>query len=688
MKTIIWKELRENLKWAILALLCLTLAEIYSLSHERANPRDTYNNLTLCSSAFLMVTSFGCALFGAALGAVQIVPELRRDQWAALLHRPVSGSVIFFGKVSAGLLLYFLATALPFIASIAYVTAPGQFAAPLVPGMLRPGLSDLLFGAVFYFAAMALSLHHGKWYGSRAVMAVAVVLAFAVHLKSGWPFLTPIGWATVVMLAAWGAMLSRGLVQKRSWPSRTAFVLLLLVGAGWLVLLLGVGLVVVEQWKRPAQAVTFKRFEITRDGQVLVGVSNNNGSPVSLTDMNGKPVTDERYLGNNAYGNFYQLMPMAWSFSKDLGALDRYWSGRPRSLMNYVETANGNSYASNENWYLLIQQNYFAGYDKLSRRCVGIFDSEGFKPAGSAPKPFPVRLRDSLNFSTPYLFWAGPMLYTFDFSGRSMTRFFDAGQDTIYSAMQLRQDRDKPEQIAVALQKEVRVFDAKGVQLVSIPYSHDNWGGLQMAADSAADRFYLVYEPSDWQLDQGQGVQTKSTFLDEIDGHGRVLHSYSFTEVKTPNLHSKWAEQFAKNTLPFMPVCLAAGYRAIVPLPPAEVPRNQDLLDVFAGPDRPATLGAFAILFAIAVALGALTWFWARSIGLSTNRASRWALFVFSFGLPGLLTFRLAADWPTRLRCPKCGSKRPVETAACPECHQPWPAPEPNGSEIFDLAEN
>ena len=48
---------------------------------------------------------------------MQILPELRRDQWAALLHRPVPRGTIFFGKVIAGLLLYLLATAIPFLLS-------------------------------------------------------------------------------------------------------------------------------------------------------------------------------------------------------------------------------------------------------------------------------------------------------------------------------------------------------------------------------------------------------------------------------------------------------------------------------------------------------------------------------------------------------------------------------------------
>jgi ABC-type transport system involved in multi-copper enzyme maturation permease subunit len=152
MKTIIWKELRENLKWAVLALLCLTLAENATLYQHR-DTIDAFNGVTLCSSAFLLVSAFGCSLVGAVLGALQILPELRRDQWAALLHRPAPRSTIFFGKVVAGLLLYLLATALPLLASIAYAAAPGQFPAPLVPGMILPAASDVCLGMVFYFSS-------------------------------------------------------------------------------------------------------------------------------------------------------------------------------------------------------------------------------------------------------------------------------------------------------------------------------------------------------------------------------------------------------------------------------------------------------------------------------------------------------------------------------------------------------
>jgi hypothetical protein len=107
--------------------------------------------------------------------------------------------------------------------------------------------------------------------------------------------------------------------------------------------------------------------------------------------------------------------------------------------------------------------------------------------------------------------------------------------------------------------------------------------------------------------------------------------------------------------------------------------------DSFSEPSFRVELSGMMSLFAVSVGLGILTFFWARRVGFSLGRTRMWTLFVLCFGLPGLLTFRLASDWPTRVRCPQCERPRPIATAECPCCHQPWPLPATNGAEIFDF---
>jgi hypothetical protein len=266
MKSMIWKELRENFKWAALAFFCILLAEVFVLSSRREMVGDNSGGVTLCSDAFLMVSAFGCSAVGAVLGALQILPELRRDQWASLLHRPIPRHAILLGKVVAGLLLYGLAAGLPLLASVVYVALPGHFAAPFVPGLAAPAASDLLLGTVFYFTAILLGLHSGRWFGSRGAIALGAVAVMAAHLEGGWPFALPLGAAVALLIAAWGAML--GSLVVRPWISRVALGVVILAGVGTGLLLIGAALRASAQ--RPILPYGSADFLIERDGTVLL----------------------------------------------------------------------------------------------------------------------------------------------------------------------------------------------------------------------------------------------------------------------------------------------------------------------------------------------------------------------------------------------------------------------------------
>jgi hypothetical protein len=680
MKTMIWKELRENFKWATLALLCLTLAEFYALATERDNPRDSYNDLTMCGSTFLLVTSFGCAAIGAALGVVQILPELRRDQWAALLHRPVSRSLIFFGKVIAGLILYVFATLTPFLASAAYVAAPGQFAAPLVPGMLQPGFSDIFLGLVFYFVAILLCLHRGRWFGSRGVLGLAALPVFLWHMTTGRPFLLPLIACAFFLLAAWDTMLGNGSGPSRPWLARMARILVMLAGAQtvWLIVLFG--LQFLPQNTGDSVFESFQQFEITRDGQVFFSTQHGDGSGAVVTDINGKVVTDERYVGNNTYQNLCQIEPLA-----EVGIADEYLSTEPRNLRNHVRLVM-QSYGDKELWYQLVLQNYFIGYDKLSRRCVGLFDADGFKPAGSKPRPFPEPLKTS-EFGY-LLYWSGPQLYAFDFSERTMTPLFHAQDGTIFygAANLVATDKgDKLTRVIVAMSDALRLLDSQGSLLSTIPYLHDpaTWPDIWLAASPKLDRIYLQYSPDFWFRPSPRPIRELPVYLDVVDAGGNVLHTYSHPSddfVSSPG----WEERLSTVSSPLLPALAGTIYHRFVPAPPTI---SYFAMMSYPTPALDMKISDLAIIAVITAALGVLTFIWARGVDFPLGRAVRWALFVFCFGLPGLIAFRLSADWPVRVRCPQCGRKRSIETEVCPHCHQAWPIPHSTGAEIFELEE-
>jgi hypothetical protein len=686
MKTMLWKELRENFKWATLAFLCLLLAEFYSLASPRQAYSESYNDLTLCSSAFLMVTAFGSSAFGAALALVQFLPELRRDQWAALLHRPVPRSTIFFGKVLAGMLLYFGAATLPFIASACYVATPGQFAAPLVPGMLIPGLSDLFLGPVFYFAAILLCLHRGGWFGSRGAIGLSLVPIFILHLLGGWPFLLPIFCALIYLVAAWGAMLSNGALQNRPRAGRFALVLVVMMGTETALLILVAGLQFLPAKKTVADS-TYTDFEITQDGEVFLSTQHGDGSAV-LTDMNGKVVTDPRYTGNNGTQSFCQLLPFSWELRKKQSLRDSYIEQSPRNLFNYLREIDDPQ--GKEIWYLLIGRNYFIGYDRLSRRAVGICDADGFKSPTATPKPFAQPLRDSIfSFRNPRLYWSGTQLYALDFPERSMVTF-DAPNDSIYGAIAVAASylSEKLNYIAVALENQIRFFDAQGKVLMAVPYPHDpnTWTSLSIGTNDAADRIYLESMPSpDLYWTSSHPTSPKQpVYLDEIDALGNIVHTYSRPDTNSTISIVEWTFQPSILASSFLPALIGTLYSNLFPsnrLIPLET------LDNFSLPQTSfqVDLRDLAILFVSSLVFGMVALLWARHAGFSERPARRWALFVFCFGLPGMLTFRLASNWPAKVRCPQCGQRRPIETEACPSCHQLWPSPHSTGREIFDF---
>jgi hypothetical protein len=94
----------------------------------------------------------------------------------------------------------------------------------------------------------------------------------------------------------------------------------------------------------------------------------------------------------------------------------------------------------------------------------------------------------------------------------------------------------------------------------------------------------------------------------------------------------------------------------------------------------------FYALFTLAFILSVIAFLWARRAALSAARTFIWVALTLLFGLAGFLAYRLSTHWPALVRCPRCAQKRPINTTACPHCHEAWEPLPPNGAEIFGPA--
>jgi hypothetical protein len=675
MKSMIWKELRENARWGALAFFALLLGEIYALSGMRSGYFGMTSGIALCGSTFLFVSAFGCCAVGAMLGMVQILPELRRDQWASLLHRPVPRSAIFFGKVVAGLLIYIAATGLPLLVSMGYVALPGRVPAPFLPQTAIPATSDLLLGGVFYFAALLLALHRGRWVGSKAIIVLGAVAILMLHLAGGWPFLLPVLAMVVLFLAAWGAM--EGSLGLRPRLSVWALGLFLLLGAQTALLMIGAALHGLQ--RDSSRDLSTTRMVIAFDGAVMLSTSSGKDRSTVLTDMEGKPITDERYTSNGQYNN--ELYPSNLA-NRERASFGGYW-WRARSSEDWVELLTFN-YGTPELWYLIKgQRSYFVGYDRMSGRCLGYCDADGFKGADAPIRPFASEPQGERVQNLPCLYWVGSKLFTVDFGDRQLTPIADFGSERIYGALRYPNNADQT-RIAVALESEIRFFDSHGALLTSTPYAHDlhQWPVIGITATADFSRTFVQYAPDYFTYTPGRPLVQH---LDAFDGQMQRIASYTHDETIFV-MPTTWVEYFGYLTNMPVPswywtlrtqMAEAAGKR---PEPTFSDTIVASVVGLDMGNRSISMLCGFAVLLGVGAGV------WARRVGLTRGQTIGWIATTLVFGLPGFLAFRMCTAWPTQVRCPQCGQLRPAEAEACPRCRQIWQAVAPTGAEIFEVA--
>ena len=160
MKALIQKELRENLKLAMLGLIvfsAILALNIHTYSHWMKSvaaggqgQREVEMMQPLISGGFWKLSGILCAIFGFILGWFQIHNERQRDLWAFLMHRPATRTQVFFGKILAGLMLYILVTGLPLTGYLIWALAPGHIAAPFEWAMLSRRLGPDLRACLEY----------------------------------------------------------------------------------------------------------------------------------------------------------------------------------------------------------------------------------------------------------------------------------------------------------------------------------------------------------------------------------------------------------------------------------------------------------------------------------------------------------------------------------------------------------
>src|SRR5262245_46210858 len=118
MKSLIWKEWREQFKWAVLPTFLIL------------GPMGLMGVPALMDPEYLFYVHLVAALFGAVLGFLQVIAEARGDKRSLLLHRPLTRTQVFVAKSCAGLVLYLLAIGIPLASAVSLAATPGHIPQP------------------------------------------------------------------------------------------------------------------------------------------------------------------------------------------------------------------------------------------------------------------------------------------------------------------------------------------------------------------------------------------------------------------------------------------------------------------------------------------------------------------------------------------------------------------------------
>ncbi len=668
LKAMFWKECRENVNWAILGTLGLSLTLAYLVYNDGASPTlsTVWNNATL-------TLTLGAPFTGLALGLLQILPETRRDRWAFLVHRPASRTRLFFGKVLPGLFLYGLMTLLPLCGLLAWYAHSSRLAGPFDARFLLGPFAAILGGLAFYFAGLLIALRPARWYGSRTLPIVLALLA-PCAVTAAPEFWQTAGVSLVVAailaFAAWGSFTTTGQYVGQTKPARFALGLILLVGSAGVTVALLTTLFTFAEGLFPRQlgpdsASAFKSAKYEFDAQGRPYLVRDEGDAdghvrQTVTDAAGKVVPPREWRNRPAKSPLLTFTPLYTSSPGDNWG--RYSDPGRYVQMLGTETTDPQGQTQRA-WYYVSSARQIVGYDvhgaslpPASRATLyGSLGPRGFSPKADEAGRFEAGASFTVEGGLS-LIRSRHALYVYD-TARRTVRLLQASQ----SVAGIEGITSSPEAgLLVQADGLYTVYAGDRVRFTTPSNDPPAAYEVGVAVPPGGSPFYFQYQR--WEAGR------VNLHLVTVGGDGRVLGTKTLPEPPA--------------SAPSLPRLSLRAALALLLVPPALIaPATASLLW---GSD----VKQFVLMALLSVPAGllsaALAWGISRRLGDTRRTQFAWAFGVFWLGIYGVLMLTALREWPARVPCPNCGRKRVVTRAACEHCGAAFDRPALDGTEIFD----
>ncbi|HVX86259.1 MAG TPA: hypothetical protein VH253_15860 [Phycisphaerae bacterium] len=655
------RELRENLKWAAVIFVVLLAICVHGMRDASA---------MLLYALAQATTPFLAAIAGLLMGAAQAMFEVRPDNWAFVVHRPVRRGRIFAAKCAAGLGLLYGALGLPCALTAAWAAWPGHVALPFQWRMALPLTADVLSAGCYYFAGMVLLLRRARWHGTRLLpLGLAVFGTVAAYL-----LIPGFAAAAAVLLAiqaigataAWGVFSSNGEMDGPA-VTRGALGAMMYPGAlalGMFILGLSTSFNVGGHWQY---------YQVDRDGNIVRVTETiaDADRTFAFDDVAGKPLpqyehvdpNDPAYAGIFVRFNAFLVDPPALPWAARKFESDDYRSPTP-GVARLSSVAPPGVRVPFLSLYD-VPQRLIELIDPVSHRKLGSVGPAGFSAVGTAPTErfsgTPLNLA-SLAMGRAIAFPS--VVYWIELDQRRVRRVFTAAQDDpVLYAAQLAPPQNPA--IVVSTRRRLYALRPTGETLFDVPMSVDPAAYEIAPAILANHHLLLETEP----LPTHPELQAA---LWEYDQDGKLLRETAFP--RQPDYRSPKVTETAMFGLIFplaaRPLCPTWVLDRVLDI------RTMEFAQVF-----DAGIAAGAVLAA------AVTFWVARRYRMGAGTTSGWIVGNLLLGPAGVVVMLGLYTGRGRERCARCGGTREILPAACGRCGAGWSVEVADGREIFEPAD-
>jgi hypothetical protein len=733
MTTLIWKEFKENFKYAVGLFLVIGSLMVFSTFAVRGNGSANHGFFTSQCWLFFQVV-------GAVFGILQTFPELKRDRWSFLCHRSQSMNGIFFSKIIAGLGYYFFITVTLYLFSAWVISHPVKKSAPFYWYDLWTNVVFLITGMMSYFAAFLCGIRQRKWFGTRFFPLIFTILAsfyFYIlaesygNLSASMTIPLALLSSALLGITCW-AHFTRTLdeVRKPLFSRVVRLITMYMISVPVQVFLtfLITAIILVTIGSMVSREYVGHYYTYGKDGNTYkVGYDSHLKKIISVEDIYhpDRKLNPAEYEYKDKYGSskFKNQLEIKNIRTKgETGLLSMFYT-QSNNLSTSISSSVRFPYVNDNlfSWYYLVQEHKIIGYPYYKKKQIVTIECEFEKLIGIGDRSE----HNSFGGSNPFLMTTennGFFLYdankqivsplTEPMIGKPIrnigihtskdfkeTLIVYEDEIAIHEALPRITNRKgelvEPELVPKKLaswaeNNEGRYFHPNGYyplhvqyipgkKIASISFNHriPNNTDIYLAKVPGENRYLVNFYRNYWQNLIWPSSRFK-TYL-EIDEKGTTSRKNQLSSIR---LKETVAESALKaGLIPVGPLLGMMAYDASTSTEVDEfygtsfssrMKRNPQAMWIYIG------LIFLSCIFAVAVT------FWiGRRNSFTRKEMTFWMLFNFFLGWGGLLTMISAHQWIGKVKCESCGKKRLQTNTKCEHCDAEFPLPELDGTEIF-----